>query len=46
MIHNIITNSMDKDDIMMSEESAQAMKELRRFMFENLYKNPLLRVKK
>ena len=41
MIHNIITNSMDKDDIMMSEESAQAMKELRRFMFENLYKNPV-----
>ncbi len=41
MIHNIIINSTDKDDIMMSKETAEAMKELRVFMFQNLYKNPI-----
>lgn len=41
MIHNIIINSADKDDIMMSKETAEAMKELRVFMFQNLYKNPI-----
>lgn len=41
MIHNIIINSADKNDIMMSKETAEAMKELRVFMFENVYKNPI-----
>ncbi len=41
LIHNIITNSMDKDDIMMSEEVLSAMRELRLYMFENVYKNPV-----
>lgn len=41
MIHNIIINSMERDDIVMSEETAGAMKELRQFMFTNLYKNPV-----
>ena len=41
MIHNIILNSADKNDIMMSKETAEAMKELRVFMFENVYKNPI-----
>ena len=41
LIHDIIINSMDKDDIVMSEECAQALKELRQFMFTNLYLNPI-----
>ena len=41
MIHDIISNSKGKDDIVMSEGCAQALKELRSFMFTNLYKNPV-----
>lgn len=41
LIHDIIINSMGKDDIMMSDECAQALKELRQFMFTNLYLNPV-----
>lgn len=40
-IHNIVTNSKGSDDICMSEEVAQAMQDMRRFMFVNVYKNPL-----
>lgn len=39
-IHDIITSSLDKDDICMSDEIGQAMKDLRAFMFENVYQNP------
>ncbi len=38
--HDIIRNSADKNDICMSDEIAEAMKELRRFMFDNVYTNP------
>lgn len=38
-IHDIVTNSAGKDDIMQSPEVAAAMKELRDFMFENVYQN-------
>lgn len=38
-IHDLVTNSYGKDDIMMSEPVAKAMKDLRRFMFENVYTN-------
>lgn len=41
MVHNIITNSMGKDDICMSKESAEAMQDLRKFMFANHYNNPV-----
>lgn len=41
IIHNIITNSFQQDDIKMSAEYEQALKDLRKFMFENLYKNPV-----
>lgn len=41
LIHNIIINSMGKDDIIMSAEIEEAMIELRKFMFENVYKNPI-----
>ena len=40
LIHNIIMNSREKDDIMMSPEIEEAMIDLRKFMFENVYKNP------
>lgn len=39
-IHDIVTTSMGQDDIRMSEPVAKAMQELRRFMFERVYKNP------
>lgn len=41
LIHNIVMNSMNKDDIMMSSEVQEAMIELRKFMFEHVYKNPI-----
>ena len=39
-IHDIITSSRGKPVITMSEDVAQAMKDLRRFMFERVYTNP------
>ena len=41
LIHNIITNSLGKNDICMSEDVELAMKGLRKFMFEHVYRNPL-----
>lgn len=41
LIHNIIMNSMGQDDIYMSKEVEEAMIELRHFMFEHVYKNPV-----
>ena len=41
LIHNIITNSLGKNDICMSEEVNQAMQGLRKFMFANVYRNSL-----
>lgn len=41
LIHDIITTSKDRDDIMLSGECGEALKELRAFMFQNLYKNPI-----
>lgn len=40
LIKDIIENSYDKDDIIMSEEVEKAMLDLREFMFENVYRNP------
>ena len=39
-IHDIITTSMDADDIIMSDEIGQAMMDLRKYMFNNVYQNP------
>ena len=39
-IHDLITNSYDKADITLSPPVAGAMKDLRSFMFENVYTNP------
>ena len=41
LIHNIIMNSRGKNDIVMSAEVEEAMIDLRKFMFENVYKNPV-----
>ena len=41
MIHNIITNSMDKNDILMSPDMEKAMKGLRQYMFQHVYHNPM-----
>ena len=40
-VHDIVTNSMGKNDICMSEAIAGAMKQMRQFMFENVYVNPV-----
>ena len=39
-IHDIVRNSSGKNDIIMSLEVDEAMKKLRKFMFENVYQNP------
>lgn len=39
-IHDIVTTSMGKDDILMSEPVEKAMKAIRQFMFERVYQNP------
>lgn len=41
MIHDIISNSMGKDDINMSAHIQMAMMGLREYMFENVYTNPI-----
>jgi len=39
-IHDIVTNSLEKNDIVMSEAVADAMKRIRQSMFERVYQNP------
>ncbi len=41
LIHDIVTTSFGKNDIMMSEPVADAMAKLRKFMFERVYQNPV-----
>ena len=41
LIHDIIINSQDKDHICMSKEVQQALFDIRKFMFTNVYTNPL-----
>ena len=40
LIHDVITNSMDSPEIHMYPAIDRAMKDLRKFMFENVYLNP------
>lgn len=40
-IHDIVTHSMNQNDIIMSDEVAAAMQGIRQFMFENVYTNPI-----
>ena len=39
--HDVITHSMDQPSVQMSGEVEEAMQGLRRFMFDNVYRNPL-----
>lgn len=41
LIHDIIYESMNKDDICMSDDISLSMTELRRFMFSSVYTNPV-----
>ena len=41
MVHSMITNSRDRDDILMASEVHEAMIELRGFMYDHVYKNPI-----
>lgn len=41
MIHDIVIHSMGKPDICTSQEIAQAMKDIRKFMFQMVYTNPV-----
>jgi dGTP triphosphohydrolase len=40
-MHDIVTNSFGQDHIMMSEDVANAMEELREIMFAQVYRNPI-----
>lgn len=40
MIHDVIMNSIDSPVISMTEETKEAMMDLRAFLFKNVYKNP------
>ncbi len=40
IVHDVITNSMDKPEIIMSPDVEKAMADLRKFMFEHVYLNP------
>jgi len=40
MIHDIIRNSLDKPEIIMSPDVEKTMRELRQWMFDHVYKNP------
>ncbi len=42
-IHDVVTTSMGKNDILMSEPVGKAMKDMREFMFENVYLNPIVK---
>lgn len=41
LIHDIVENSQDKDSIIMSASAHEAMMDLRKMMFQNVYQNPV-----
>ncbi len=41
LIHDIIINSMGQNEILQSKETEEAFRDLRLFMFEHVYKNPV-----
>ena len=41
LVQDIITCSMEKDQLLRTPEVAQAMEDLRNFMFDKVYKNPV-----
>jgi len=44
LIHNVISNSYDKDYVMLDETFDYAMKNLRKFMFSHLYKDSVAKL--
>ena len=46
LIHDVVSHSIDKNDILMSPEVENAMMELRKYMFKNVYTNPLAKSEK
>ena len=44
MIHDVITQSMERPEIRMSAEIGEATAELRKFMFAEVYQNPRAKV--
>ena len=42
-VHDIITNSKGINDIRMSDEIYEAMLDMRKFMFQNVYLNPIVK---
>ena len=40
LIHDVIENSLERDDIRMSADCEAAMKGIRSYMYKNLYTNP------
>ena len=40
LVHDVITTSLQEDDIAMSDEIMNAMFDLRQFLFGNVYRNP------
>lgn len=41
LVHDIVRNSINKNDILMSREVEEAMMGLRKYMFESVYTNPV-----
>lgn len=41
IIHDIVTNSADRPDIIMSEDKLEAIRGLREYMFRSVYTNPI-----
>lgn len=41
LVHDVVMNSMDRPNIVMSQEVGGALKGLRQFMFEQVYQNPV-----
>ncbi len=42
-IHDVVVNSMNKPEITMSEPVDKALKDLRQFMFDSVYTNPIVK---
>ncbi len=41
LVHDIVNHSFDRPEIVMSQETMQAMNDLRAYMFRNVYTNPV-----
>ena len=44
LVHDIVKNSYNKPDILMSQEIEEAMMGLRQYMFESVYTNPVAKI--